>query len=60
MRTNLEKLPPASELYKRYLSKLDLQETALEKVQGQITERMADEKKQKKDYDGYLEKLNVE
>ena len=60
LRTNLEKLPPMSELYKRYLSKLDIQETSLEKVQSQITEKVADEKKQKKEYDGYLEKLTVE
>jgi hypothetical protein len=48
-----------SELYKRYIGKLDQQETALEKLQSQINDKVADEKKQKKELDGYLEQLNV-
>ncbi len=57
---NLEKLPATSDLYKRLIDKFDKQETALEKVQGQMGERVAEEKKQKKDYEGFLEKLNVQ
>jgi hypothetical protein len=57
---NLEKLPATSDLYKRLIDKFDKQETALEKVQRQIGEKAADEKKQKKDYESFLEKLNVQ
>ncbi|HKA08038.1 MAG TPA: DUF4139 domain-containing protein [Gemmataceae bacterium] len=60
LRTNMEKLPQTSELYKRYLGKLDQQETVLEKVQGQVKDAEGEERKQKKEFDGYLEKLNVE
>jgi hypothetical protein len=60
LRTNMEKLPQTSELYKRYLGKLDQQETGLEKVQGEVKDKEAEERKQRKEYDGYLEKLNVE
>jgi hypothetical protein len=60
LRTNMEKLPPTSELYKRYLGKLDQAETALEKLQSEVKEKEAEERKQKKEYDGFLETLNVE
>jgi DNA repair exonuclease SbcCD ATPase subunit len=60
LRTNMEKLPPTSELYKRYLSKLDQAETGLERLQSEVKEKEADERKRKKEYDGFLEKLNVE
>src|SRR5262249_28221439 len=60
LRTNMEKLPQTSELYKRYLGKLDQQETVLENVQGQAKDAEGEERKQKKEFDGYLEKLNVE
>ena len=42
------------------IDKFDKQETALEKVQGQTTEKIGEEKKQKKDYESFLEKLNVQ
>ncbi|HJZ89806.1 MAG TPA: hypothetical protein VKE40_02965 [Gemmataceae bacterium] len=60
LRTNMEKLPQTSELYKRYLGKLDQQETVLEKVQADVKEKEGQERTQKKEYDGFLEKLNVE
>jgi hypothetical protein len=60
LRTNMDKLPQDSELYKRYLRKLDEQETALEKVQTQVKDRETDERRQKKEYDGFVEKLTVE
>ena len=60
LRTNMEKLPQTSELYKRYLGKLDQEETALEKVQAEVKNKEVDERRQKKEYDGFLEKLNVE
>jgi hypothetical protein len=60
LRTNMEKLPATSELYKRYLGKLDQAETGLEKLQADVKEKEGEERKQKKEYDGFLEKLNVE
>jgi hypothetical protein len=60
LRTNMDKLPQDSELYKRYLGKLDQQETSLEKVQGQVKDREVEERRQKKEYEEFLEKLNVE
>jgi hypothetical protein len=60
LRTNMEKLPTTSELYKRYLTKLDQAETGLEKVQSELKQKEAEERTQKKEYDGFLEKLNVE
>jgi hypothetical protein len=60
LRTNMEKLPQTSELYKRYLGKLDQEETALENVQAEVKTNETEERRQKKEYDGYLEKLNVE
>jgi len=60
LRTNMDKLPQTSELYKRYLDKLDKAESGLEKVQGQVKESEGEERKAKKEYEGFLEKLNVE
>ena len=60
LRTNMEKLPPTSELYKRYLGKLDQAETSLEKLQAEVKQKETEERTQKKEYDGFLEKLNVE
>jgi hypothetical protein len=60
LRTNMEKLPPTSELYKRYLGKLDTAETGLEKLQTEVKDKETEERKLKKEYEGYLEKLNVE
>jgi hypothetical protein len=57
---NLEKLPANSDLYKRLIDKFDKQETALEGVQKQIAEKVGDEKRQQKDFEQFLEKLNVE
>jgi predicted nuclease with TOPRIM domain len=57
---NLEKLPPTSELYKRLIDKFDKEETALEKVQKQIGEKVADEKKQQKEFEQFLVNLNAE
>ena len=60
LRTNMDKLPPDSVLYKRYLGKLDTAETGLEKLQAEVKDKETEERKQKKDYEGFLEKLNVE
>ena len=57
---NLEKLPANSDLYKRLIEKFDKQETALEKVQSELMEKVAQEKSQRTDLAGFLEKLTVE
>ncbi len=51
LRTNLNGLPQTSDLYKRYIKKLDEQETQLEKVQGDLTKQLEVEKKQKTAYE---------
>ena len=60
LRTNMEKLPNDSPLYKRYLTKLDEQETALEKVQSQVVQRTNAEKQQKQELESFLKDLNVD
>ncbi len=60
LRTNMDKLPQDSELYKRYLKKLDQEETSLEKIQEQIKSKETEERKQKKEFDGFVDKLNLE
>ena len=60
LRTNMDKLPPTSELYKRYLSKLDQQESALERIQEQLKSKEAEEQQQKKEYESFLKTLSVE
>lgn len=60
LRMNMDKLPTTSELYKRYLGKLDQQETALERICELLKRQEGEERQQKKDYEGLLELLNVE
>jgi septal ring factor EnvC (AmiA/AmiB activator) len=60
LRANLEKVPPTSAAYKRYLEKFDSQETEIEKLQDQTKKLRASEEHQRKDYEGYLVSLNVE
>jgi hypothetical protein len=60
LRANLDKMPPTSAAYKRYLQKFDTQETEIEKLQGQILERQETEKKQHKEFEEFLINLSVE
>jgi hypothetical protein len=60
LRANLEKVPPSSAAYKRYLTKFDTQETEIEQLQGQIKQSQETVKKQQKEYDDYLAGLSVE
>lgn len=57
---NLEKLPANSELYKRLIDKFDKEETALEKVQKDISTKVAEEKKQQKEFEQFLVNLNAQ
>lgn len=60
IKSNMIGIPTGAELYKRLIDKFDKQETALEKVQTQIADQSAEEKHQKKEYESFLEKLNVQ
>jgi flagellar biosynthesis chaperone FliJ len=60
LRANLEKVPPTSAAYKRYLEKFDNQETEIEKLQDQTKKLRLSEEQQRKEYEGYLVALNVE
>ncbi|MBY0525135.1 MAG: DUF4139 domain-containing protein [Gemmataceae bacterium] len=60
LRANLDKVPPTSEAYKRYLEKFDKQETEIEKLQAQIQQKREAEKKQQTEYEDFLIGLTVE
>lgn len=60
LRANLDKVPPTSAAYKRYLTKFDEQETEIEKLQMQIKELKKAEKQQLKESTDYLAELVVE
>jgi hypothetical protein len=60
IRANLQRLPMTSEAYKRYLKKIDQQETEIEKLQEAIKKLRAAQEKQRKDYEDYLLGLTVD
>jgi hypothetical protein len=60
VRSSLDKVPANTALQKRYLEKLDQQETQIEKLQARIGEMTAKEKTQRKEMEQYVEKLTVE
>jgi hypothetical protein len=60
IRQNLKETPPTAEAYKKYLSKLDSQETEIDGLRDKIKKLQADELQQRKDYEGYLANLDVE
>jgi hypothetical protein len=60
LRANLERVPPTSEAYKRYLKKFDDQEIEIEKLQDTIKKLQATEFEQRKAYEDYLANLSVE
>jgi septal ring factor EnvC (AmiA/AmiB activator) len=60
LRTNLEKVPPASAAYKRYLEKFDTQETEIEKLQTEIEQKHEAERLQRKEYEDFMVGLSVE
>ena len=59
LRANLEKLPPDTPLYKRYLQKLDEEETALEQVRAQIAEQTRTEERQRRELEVFVDGLTV-
>jgi outer membrane murein-binding lipoprotein Lpp len=60
IRANLDKVPPSSAAYKRYLEKFDQQETEIEKLQKQIADKLEAEKTKRAAYEDYLAGLTVE
>ena len=60
LRANLANVPPTSAAYKRYLEKFDTQETDIEKLQKDITDKQEAERTQQGAYDSYLAGLSVE
>ena len=60
LRANLERVPQTSAAYKRYLQKLETQETDIEKLQGQTKQLQADLRQQQTELDEYVGRLSVE
>src|SRR5207249_11480271 len=60
MRANMERVPPTSEAYKRYLKKFDDQETEIEKRQDRVAKVRAEGDQQKKTYEDFLVALDVD
>jgi hypothetical protein len=60
IRANLKETPPTAEAYKKYLAKLDAQETEVDKLRDQIKKLQDDQLARQKDYDDFLANLDVE
>jgi len=60
IRENMAKLPQNSELYGRYVKKLDQQETETEKVQKEVETLRGTEAAQRKELNDYLMALDLE
>jgi chromosome segregation ATPase len=60
LRANLKEIPASADAYKRYLAKLDTQETEIEKLQADLKSLRQTEDKQRKEYDAFLLGLNLE
>jgi hypothetical protein len=60
IRANLKETPEGAAAYKKYLNKLDAQESEIDKLNARIKELREAESTQKKDYDNYLANLTIE
>jgi hypothetical protein len=60
LRQNLEKIPGTDPLAKRILEKLNAQETDIEKYEAQLKQLNTQADQQKRDFESYLARLNVE
>jgi hypothetical protein len=60
IRANLRDTPPTAGAYKKYLAKLDSQETEVDGLRDKIKKLQDDELTQRKDYEGFLAALDVE
>jgi septal ring factor EnvC (AmiA/AmiB activator) len=60
LRANLKETPESSEVYKKYVAKLNTQEAEIDKLTAKIKELQDAELQQRKDYERYLADLDVE
>jgi hypothetical protein len=60
IRANLKETPSTAGAYKKYLAKLDAQETEVDTLRTRIKKLQDDELAQRKDYDNFLAALDVE
>jgi hypothetical protein len=60
IRANLKETPPSAEAYKKYLAKLDSQETEVDRLRDQIKKLQDEQLTRQKDYDSFLANLDVE
>jgi hypothetical protein len=60
IRANLKETPATAQAYKKYLAKLDSQETEVDNLRSKIKQLQDDELAQRKDYDNFLAALDVE
>jgi septal ring factor EnvC (AmiA/AmiB activator) len=60
LRANLKETPPTAPVYKRYLEKLEKQETEIDKLQASQKTLQDAELAQKKEFETYLAGLDVE
>jgi hypothetical protein len=60
IRANLKETPPSAEAYKKYLAKLDAQETEVDNLRDQIKRLQDEQLARQKDYDSFLANLDAE
>jgi hypothetical protein len=60
IRANLKETPATAEAYKKYLAKLDAQETEVDDLRARIKKLQDDELAQRKEYENFLAALDVE
>jgi hypothetical protein len=60
IRANLKETPAGADAYKKYLGKLDSQETEVDRLRDQIKKLQDDELAQRKAYEDFLAALDVE
>jgi hypothetical protein len=60
IRANLKEAPPGAEVYKKYLAKLDAQETEVDRLRDKIKKLQDEELAQRKAYEDFLAALDVE
>jgi hypothetical protein len=60
LRANLKEMPSSAKAYKRYLEKLDTQETQIEKYQADIKKLQSTQHSQQKDFDDFLANFSAD
>jgi hypothetical protein len=60
LRANIQRVPPTSQAYQRYLKKFDEQETEIEGRQAKLAQLQKTAEQQRQGYESFLANLNVE